>query len=226
MDMDTTTRKNAHEEMLRRFSNGEYDIMLGTQMVAKGLDFERVTLVGVLGIDQLLFAQGYKAFENVFSLVTQVVGRGGRATSPGRAVIQTVDVNHPVLGLAARQDYRAFYQEEIAFRRLNLYPPFCTICMLGFQGEREESVLAAARRFTELLGILAAKNEKLPLRVLGPTPMNVLMVNNRYRYKLTVKCRNDKAFRALMSEALSTYNQEGLVAKAAIYLDFNTDADL
>ena len=226
MDMDTTTRKNAHEEMLRRFSNGEYDIMLGTQMVAKGLDFERVTLVGVLGIDQLLFAQGYKAFENVFSLVTQVVGRGGRATSPGRAVIQSVDVNHPVLGLAARQDYRAFYQEEIAFRRLNLYPPFCTICMLGFQGEREESVLAAARRFTELLGILAAKNEKLPLRVLGPTPMNILMVNNRYRYKLTVKCRNDKAFRALMSEALSTYNQEGLVAKAAIYLDFNTDADL
>ena len=113
MDLDTTSRKNAHETMLRRFAKGEYDIMLGTQMVAKGLDFEKVTLVGVLGIDQLLFAQGYKAFENVFPLVTQVVGRGGRAAQAGRALIQTVDPNHPVLNLAARQDYKSFFAEEI-----------------------------------------------------------------------------------------------------------------
>ena len=147
MDLDTTSRKNAHETMLRRFAKGEYDIMLGTQMVAKGLDFEKVTLVGVLGIDQLLFEQGYKAFENVFSLVTQVVGRGGRAAQAGRALIQTVDPNHPVLNLAARQDYKSFFAEEISFRRLNLYPPFCTICLAGFSGAKEPEVLAASRAF-------------------------------------------------------------------------------
>ena len=120
MDLDTTSRKNAHETMLRRFAKGEYDIMLGTQMVAKGLDFEKVTLVGVLGIDQLLFAQGYKAFENVFSLVTQVVGRGGRAAQAGRALIQTVDPNHPVLNLAARQDYKSFFAEELSLIHISL----------------------------------------------------------------------------------------------------------
>ena len=108
MDADSTAHKNAHETLLRAFANGEYDILLGTQMVAKGLDFERVTLVGVLGIDQMLFAQGYKAFENVFSLVTQVVGRAGRASRPGRAVIQTVDPQHPVLTLAATRTMPRF----------------------------------------------------------------------------------------------------------------------
>lgn len=147
MDADSTAHKNAHETLLRAFANGEYDILLGTQMVAKGLDFERVTLVGVLGIDQMLFAQGYKAFENVFSLVTQVVGRAGRASQPGRAVIQTVDPQHPVLTLAANQDYASFYEQEISFRRLNLYPPFCAICMVGFSGGDEAAVLRAARAF-------------------------------------------------------------------------------
>ncbi|MEG2500059.1 MAG: primosomal protein N' [Oscillospiraceae bacterium] len=226
MDTDTTSGKNSHEDMLRRFDKGEYDIMLGTQMVAKGLDFEKVTLVGVLGIDQLLFAQGYKAFENVFSLVTQVVGRGGRANSPGRAIIQTVDINHPVLNLAARQDYRAFYKEEIAFRKLNIYPPFCTICMLGFGGAVEENVLFAARHFAKILAEFAEKCDKIPLRILGPAPMNILMINNSYRYKLTVKCRNDKQFRSLMNDALVAYNKEGLVNKASVYLDFNSDADI
>ncbi|MEG0110127.1 MAG: primosomal protein N', partial [Oscillospiraceae bacterium] len=191
-----------------------------------GLDFEKVTLVGVLGIDQLLFAQGYKAFENVFSLVTQVVGRGGRANSPGHAIIQTVDINHPVLNLAARQDYHAFYKEEIAFRKLNIYPPFCTICMLGFGGAVEENVLFAARHFAKILAEFAEKCDKIPLRILGPAPMNILMINNSYRYKLTVKCRNDKQFRSLMNDALVAYNKEGLVNKASVYLDFNSDADI
>ena len=170
MDLDTTSRKNAHETMLRRFAKGEYDIMLGTQMVAKGLDFEKVTLVGVLGIDQLLFAQGYKAFENVFSLVTQVVGRGGRAAQAGRALIQTVDPNHPVLNLAARQDYKSFFAEEISFRRLNLYPPFCTICLAGFSGAKEPEVLAASRAFAADVQRLAQQRSGIPLRILGPAP--------------------------------------------------------
>ena len=105
--------------MLAEFAAGQHDILLGTQMVAKGLDFEKVTLVGVLGIDSMLFGQGFRAFENVFSLVTQVIGRGGRAELPGRALIQTVVPEHPVLKLAASQDYPAFYRQEIAFRKFS-----------------------------------------------------------------------------------------------------------
>ena len=109
MDQDSTAAKDAHEKLLARFANHEYDIMVGTQMVAKGLDFEDVTLVGVLGIDSLLFAQGFRAYENVFSLITQVVGRSGRARDPGFAIIQTTDPDNPVLNLAAAQDYDAFF---------------------------------------------------------------------------------------------------------------------
>ncbi len=226
MDLDTTGRKNAHETMLRRFARGEYDIMLGTQMVAKGLDFERVTLVGVLGVDQLLFAQGYKAYENVFSLVTQVVGRGGRAQSAGRALIQTVDPAHPVLTLAARQDYRAFYAEEITFRRLNLYPPFCSLCLVGFQGAEERGVEAAARSFAQTVQELVAGRTDIPLRILGPAPMHITMVNSLFRYRLTLKCRNDSAFREMMGAALAAYNEGGWPGKASIYLDFHSDAEL
>ncbi len=226
MDMDTTSRRDAHATMLRRFAKGDYDIMLGTQMVAKGLDFARVTLVGVLGIDQLLFAHGYKAYENVFSLVTQVVGRGGRAARAGRALIQTVDPNHPVLNLAARQDYQAFYAEEIAFRRMNLYPPFCAICLAGFSGEKEAEVLAAARAFAGAVRRLTQERGGIPLRLLGPAPMHVAMVNNQYRYRLTLKCRNDSAFRALLGEALAAYQAEGWPGRASVYLDFHSDADL
>lgn len=147
MDQDSTGQKNSHETMLAQFGNQEYDILLGTQMVAKGLDFEKVTLVGVLGIDSLLFGQGFRAYESVFSLVTQVIGRGGRAALPGRALIQTTVPNHPVLQLAAEQEYEAFYREEIAFRKFGLYPPFCSFCVVGFVGAQEGAVAMAAHRF-------------------------------------------------------------------------------
>lgn len=226
MDADSTSRKDSHETMLGAFARGEYDIMVGTQMVAKGLDFERVTLVGVLGVDQLLFAQGYKAFENVFSLVTQVIGRGGRADSPGRALIQTVDPAHPVLNLAARQDYTAFYEQEIRFRKLNLYPPFCRLCLVGFSGENEADVVAAASAFAGMVQTVSRTMRDVPLRVLGPAPMNITMVGGRYRYKLTLKCRADASFRTLMRRAADEYHKQGLPAKAALYLDFNSDADI
>ena len=156
MDQDSTGQKNAHETMLAQFGRQEYDILLGTQMVAKGLDFEKVTLVGVLGIDSLLFGQGFRAYESVFSLVTQVIGRGGRAALPGRALIQTTVPNHPVLQLAAEQDYEAFYREEIAFRKFGLYPPYCSFCIVGFVGAQEGIVAMAAHRFGTLLAERAA----------------------------------------------------------------------
>ena len=144
MDQDSTAAKDAHEKLLAKFARHEYDIMVGTQMVAKGLDFEDVTLVGVLGIDSLLFAQGFRAYETVFSLITQVVGRSGRAKDPGFAIIQTTDPDNPVLNLAAAQDYDAFFEQEIAYRKLGLYPPFCGLCVVGFSGPKEIEVARAA----------------------------------------------------------------------------------
>ena len=226
MDQDTTAAKDAHEKLLAKFARHEYDIMVGTQMVAKGLDFEDVTLVGVLGIDSLLFAQGFRAYETVFSLVTQVVGRSGRAKDPGFAIIQTTDPNNPVLNLAAAQDYDAFFEQEIAYRKLGLYPPFCGLCVVGFAGPKESEVARASARFAALLGRQAAKQPDLPLRVLGPTPGSIEKINDSYRYKLTVKCRNDRRFRDLIRETLTLYEQEKLPGKATVVVDLHSDGDI
>ena len=225
MDMDTTQTKNSHERLLSAFARGEYDIMIGTQMVAKGLDFPRVSLVGVLGIDQLLFAQSYRAFERVFSLVTQVVGRGGRADLPGRALIQTFDPQNRVLALAAKQDYDAFYEEEIAFRQLHLYPPFCSLCVIRFSAVQEQQAQQAAAAFGLFLRQEAFATPGLPLRVLGPAPANVAMIHGKYRYKLTVKCRNDKVFRSVLRAVQRRYADSPYVGKTAVSIDFNSDSD-
>ena len=226
MDQDSTAAKDAHEKLLAKFADHEYDIMVGTQMVAKGLDFEDVTLVGVLGIDSLLFAQGFRAYENVFSLITQVVGRSGRAKDPGFAIIQTTDPDNPVLNLAAAQDYDAFFEQEIAYRKLGLYPPFCGLCVIGFAGAKEIETARAAARFAALLGQLAAKQPDLPLRVLGPTPSSIEKINDTYRYKLTIKCRNDRRFRDLVRSALELYEQEKLPSKATVAVDLHSDGDI
>ena len=226
MDQDTTAAKDAHEKLLAKFARHEYDIMVGTQMVAKGLDFEDVTLVGVLGIDSLLFAQGFRAYETVFSLVTQVVGRSGRAKDPGFAIIQTTDPDNPVLNLAAAQDYDAFFEQEIAYRKLGLYPPFCGLCVVGFAGPKESEVARASARFAALLGRQAARQPDLPLRVLGPTPGSIEKINDSYRYKLTVKCRNDHRFRDLIRETLTLYEQEKLPGKATVVVDLHSDGDI
>ena len=223
MDQDSTAAKDAHEKLLARFADHEYDIMVGTQMVAKGLDFEDVTLVGVLGIDSLLFAQGFRAYETVFSLITQVVGR---SKDPGFAIIQTTDPDNPVLNLAAAQDYDAFFEQEIAYRRLGLYPPFCGLCVIGFAGGKEIEVARAAARFSALLGQQAARQPDLPLRVLGPTPGNIEKINDTYRYKLTIKCRNDRRFRDLVRETLGLYEQEKLPSKASVVVDLHSDGDI
>ena len=226
MDQDSTAAKDAHEKLLAKFADHEYDIMVGTQMVAKGLDFEDVTLVGVLGIDSLLFAQGFRAYENVFSLITQVVGRSGRAKAPGFAIIQTTDPDNPVLNLAAAQDYDAFFEQEIAYRKLGLYPPFCGLCVIGFAGAKEVETARAAARFAALLGQQAAKQPDLPLRVLGPTPGSIEKINDTYRYKLTIKCRNDRRFRDLVRSALELYEQEKLPSKATVAVDLHSDGDI
>ena len=226
MDMDTTMSKFAYDRSFREFAEGKYDIMVGTQMVAKGLDFPRVTLVGVLAADQSLYSDDFRACERTFSLITQVVGRSGRGARNGRAYIQTTVPAHPVLNLAAAQRYDAFYQEEIAARRLGLYPPFCDVCLVGFTGLVQKQVLAAAQRFSAGLAELArAEYPDLPLRVLGPSEAAVLRVSGKYRYKLLLKCRDNRRTRAFLEQLLRRYYDDRQNREVTVFLDLHYDSN-
>mgnify|MGYP000007760712 CR=1 FL=1 len=181
--------------------------------------------MGVLGIDSLLFAQGFRAYETVFSLITQVVGRSGRAKDPGFAIIQTTDPDNPVLNLAAAQDYDAFFEQEIAYRKLGLYPPFCGLCVVGFSGPKEVEVARAAARFSALLGRQAAQQPDLPLRVLGPTPGNI-----ERSTRTTATSSPSSAAPTNASATLSPdprlYEQEKLPSKATVVVDMHSDGDI
>ena len=220
MDQDSTAAKDAHEKLLAKFARHEYDIMVGTQMVAKGLDFEDVTLVGVLGIDSLLFAQGFRAYETVFSLITQVVGRSGRRDTTGTAVIQTIDPCNPVIDLAARQDYPAFFETEYALRRILTYPPFCDIYGVFFVSEDENAAALAAKAFFDTL-VLENKEQQQKLIVLGPSPARISKISNTYRYRLAIKCKNSKSVRNLLMQVLKATVKMKELRKVQISIDLN-----
>ena len=204
MDQDTTMRRDSHQNLLAAFGAGDYDIMVGTQMVAKGLDFPRVTLVGVLTPDQSLFGDDFRSYERTFSLITQVVGRCGRRDLPGRAYLQTYEPEHPVITAAARQDYESFYHGEIQTRRYLLYPPFCRLYCIGFWGESEEQVRTAGEKtLALLLSRLREDYPELPVRVLGLSPAGILKVAGRYRYKILVKGKNSSRMRELLASLLT-----------------------
>ena len=224
MDADSTQQKFSHADKLAAFERGDYDIMIGTQMVAKGLDFERVTLVGVLLADQMLYSDDFRSYERAFSLLTQVVGRSGRGEFSGRAIIQTMTPENPVIAMAARQDYQEFYKNEIAVRRAMLYPPFSDICMVGFVGIYEETVRSMALCFVQKLRERAQSDYPgLPLRVLGPSPAAVNRIKGKYRYRIIIKCRNSAAFRELLSLLLRDIGQLRQFDKASAFADMNPD---
>ena len=224
MDADTTMAKYSHEKKLKQFADGEYDIMVGTQMVAKGLDFPNVTLVGVLSADQALYSDDFRSYERAFALLTQVVGRSGRGEKEGLAVIQTYTPENPVIQMAARQDYGAFFQGEIQMRKAMLYPPFADLCVVGFSGQQEENVEQAARYFTrELIALAQAEYASLPMRVIGPAKAAVPKVSGRYRYKLIIKNRFDKSFRELIARLLRQYGKQKEYAKTSVFVYINPD---
>ena len=224
LDTDSTLRKNAHEQKLKEFADGRYDIMVGTQMVAKGLDFPNVTLVGVLSADQMLYNDDFRSFERTFSLLTQVVGRSGRGDEKGRAIIQTSTPESQVIKLASEQNYDAFYSDEIQIRKAMLYPPFADICVLGFVGKENGKTFAAARDFLKSLCDCAKqKYSSLPMRILGVSPAAVLKINNKYRYKIIIKCRNDKNFRAMISELLISFSSNKKYKEVSPFVDINPD---
>ena len=206
MDADTTGTKLAYDRMLDDFRAERADILLGTQMVAKGHDFPKVTLVGVALADTSLYVSDFRAAERTFSLLAQVIGRAGRARSGGRAVIQTYSPYNETIRLACRQDYDAFYEGEIAIRRELSYPPFCDMVQLTLTSDSETALAreadALSARLTERLKTDFAD---LPFIVYGPFEAQVYKLNDKYRMRTVIKCRLSRRSRALFSELLSEF---------------------
>ncbi len=219
MDADSTSGAQTHEEMLEAFGKKEYDILIGTQMVAKGLDFEDVNLVCVLGIDSMLNHPGYNSAEQAFNLITQVIGRAGRKNRGGRAVVQTYDNRNPVINMAAAQDYTAFYNGEIAYRRLNTYPPFCTMVTVAFTHTSEVTAAKDSRAFLDIIKHISPDYD-IPLVVLGPVAFDVAMVSKNYRWRLSIKCKNNEKFRAFLNKAIEIYLKDKQ-NKSSVYVNIN-----
>ncbi|MBR1751204.1 MAG: primosomal protein N' [Ruminococcus sp.] len=225
MDADTASSRYDYEEKFAAFERGEYDIMLGTQMIAKGLDFPNVTCVGVISLDKALFAGDFRSYERTFSLITQVVGRGGRGKKAGSAFIQTFVPDHYVLALASKQDYKEFYEQEIALRHALIYPPFCDICVIGFSALMESKVIKATEYFCTLLkDYLAANKDEIKfLRVLGPAPCALERVGGRYRYRIILKCKNNSELRKMIRTLMLGFYSSKEHKEVRIYADINGD---
>lgn len=220
MDTDTVSAAHSHEQILSRFQSKKVPILVGTQMVAKGLDFENVTLVGVVSADLSLYISDYRASERTFSLLTQVVGRAGRGEKGGRALIQTYTPDNDVLRCAARQDYDTFYQEEIQLRRLRQCQPFQDEVVFTASGLSETAVLQACARLRQAL-CKALECIQSPWTLLGPAPAAVTKVNNRYRYRLTLNCRNSRALRRLVAQILRDAQQDKKNRGVSVFADLN-----
>ncbi|MBM4162350.1 MAG: primosomal protein N', partial [Ignavibacteria bacterium] len=183
MDLDTTTRKGAHDRLLMQFGTGKADILLGTQMVAKGLDFPRVTLVGVISADTQMLLPDFRSAERTFQLLTQVAGRAGRSNLAGEVIIQTLQPEHYSLKHVVSHDFPGFYREELEFRRELDYPPFSRIVLIEFRGEKETEVHHHAKKFAELLVPGAGKHYS----VLGPADAAIPKIKNRFRKHILIK---------------------------------------
>ncbi|MCL2408016.1 MAG: primosomal protein N' [Oscillospiraceae bacterium] len=217
MDTDTVSQSNSHDKLLSRFREEKVPILLGTQMVTKGLDFENVTLVGVLLADMSLYMNDYRAHEKTFSLITQVVGRAGRGDKPGRAVIQTFTPKHEVIALASKQDYDGFYEGEIVLRQALGSPPVRDLFTLVATGIDETAVLSAVSRIrSALLGYFGNDSG---IKLLGPAPAPVPKVNNRYRYRLLISCENTKQVRDTIAHTIREFARDKQGRGVSVFAD-------
>lgn len=218
MDIDTVKKAGSHDVLLEKFRSEKIPVMVGTQMVTKGLNFENVTLIGVISADQGLYCSDYRSGERTFSIITQVIGRSGRGKKPGRAIIQTYTPDNEVIKQASRQDYFSFYDSEIEFRRLQFTPPFADIIAVTASGVNESEVI---RCCNDVKNMLNASSLRGSMRVLGPAPLPVAKINNRYRYRVSICCKADANVRALISAILIKCNTSGKYKGISIYADNN-----
>lgn len=218
MDTDTTAQKDGHQAILDAFRQKKGDILLGTQMVVKGLDFENVTFVGVLSADMSLYVEDFRAAQNTFNLITQVVGRSGRGSKQGRALIQTYTPNHPVIQRAARQDYEGFYAQEIALRRQMNYPPFCDLWVVHVSAQQEEQAAACMEGVAKGL-VKALQGEEVS--IIGPGPCHMVRRNKTYHYRLILKYIKAKRMRRIMDNLLKTFYNKKEYQDITLSVDVN-----
>ncbi len=220
LDADSTSARDSFSEYLTDFADGKYDILLGTQMVAKGLNFPNVTLVGVLGADMAAFSEDFRSFERLFSLLTQVVGRAGRGEIAGKAIIQTMNPENKIIELAKSQDYDSFYNEEILTRKLMVYPPYCDICLLSVQAlSRDIAEDTINQIFKNIKTLISDEFASVRVIILGPAAAAIPKVNNRYRYRMIIKCKNNTEFRKMLRQATNIK----LLQDASVSIDINPE---
>ena len=223
MDADTVSAVNTHEKILDTFQKENIPVLIGTQMVAKGLNLPKVTLVGVLDADLSLYTGGYRAGETTFNMLTQVVGRAGRGEKPGRAMIQTLVPEHQVIKLAAQQDYNGFYDLEVNLRRVQNAPPFGDLAAVTFIGQDEAAVLRGAALFRDSLNTCLRQDgyREEHCTVLGPAPCVVPKINYHFRYQLTLRCRMTKPLRLLLAYLLRQFSQDKRNRGVNAFIDVN-----
>lgn len=223
MDADTVSAVNTHEKILDRFREEKIPVLIGTQMVAKGLNLPDVTLVGVLDADLSLYTGGYRAGETTFNMLTQVVGRAGRGDAPGRAMIQTLVPEHQIIRLAARQDYDGFYQLELGLRRVQNAPPFGDFTLITFIGEDEGAVMRGAVKMRDSIRTCLRQPEYAgeECTVLGPAPCPVPKINYHFRYRLTLHGKMTKNLRLLLAFLLRQFGRDGGNRGVSAFADIN-----
>ncbi len=220
MDTDTTVAKRSHDEILEEFGRGEASVLYGTQMVVKGLDFPKVSLVGLVMADSVLYMSDFRSCERMFSLITQLVGRAGRAGKQGRAIIQTYNPLHQTLRLGARQDYGAFYKSEIRLRKAVVFPPYCDIAVFSFSSSDEDEVNATAAAFSAYFEKESDAAKDLKLIKMGPYKEGIYKIGGKYRNKIIVKYRDSKECRSFFRKLVSEFSvpRKGM---AAVDIDIN-----
>ena len=223
MDADTVSAVNTHENILEHFQKEKVPVLIGTQMVAKGLNLPDVTLVGVLDADLSLYTGGYRAGETTFNMLTQVVGRAGRGDTPGQAMIQTLVPEHQVIRLAAEQDYDGFYDLEIELRRVQNAPPFGDFATVTFLGQEETAVLRGAAKFRDSLNACLRQPAYAGecCGCLGPAPCPVPKINYNFRYRLTLRCAMTKQLRQLLAHLLREFSKDKLNRGVSAFIDVN-----
>lgn len=200
MDFDTTSRKGMHEKMIKDFKNHEYDILLGTQIVSKGLDFDNVTLVGVINADTSLNIPDFRSSETTFSLLAQVAGRAGRSDKEGEVVIQTFNPEHYAIQYTKRYDYLGFYNKEMSIRRELKYPPYYYICYVKISGKDNKYIYEESLKVTKLF-----HNKLINMIILGPSPCTIFKLNNIYRYGIILKYKSDEGLREVLNKVIEHY---------------------